>query len=395
MTQDPSMPTDQRRFGAADVIAGLSVALVVVPQSLAYAEIAGMPPYTGLYAAALPSIAAAPLSASRYLQTGPVAMTALLTFGALSAIAEPGTTDYIGLAMLLALMVGVIRLILGLIKGGMITNYMSPAVILGFTSAAAALIIASQSATIFGVVDAKDDLVARFVDALSRVGDWNWEAIGIAAGTAAIMLAGRRVNKLFPGVLVAVIIGVVVAALTGYSGELVGEVPEGFPPLSLALPWSRAADLAVPALIIAMVGFAEPTAIARTMALQDRERWDADRELISQGVANIASGISGGFPVGGSFARSSINRLAGAKTRWSGAVTGLAVVAFMPFAGVLSELPKAVLGAIVVVAVSGLLKIPEMIRLLRVSWGQSFVAWVTAVATILLSPRVDLAIIVG
>ncbi len=383
------------RFGFHDVVAGVSVALVVIPQSLAYAEIAGMPPYTGLYAAALPAIAAAPLASSRYLQTGPVAMTALLSFGALSAIAEPATDEYVGLAMLLAIVVGVARLALGAVKGGMITNYMSPSVVLGFTTAATLLIVASQSALVVGLPDPDSDLMRRAVDVVANPGTWNWEALALSVVVAIVIIGGRRVHPLFPGVLLAVVVGIAVSAATSYSGELVGQIPAGFPPFSLSLPWSRIPELVVPGIIIAAVGFAEPTAIARTMAVHDRERWDASRELISQGLANVASGISGGFPVGGSFSRSSINRVAGARSPWAGAVTGLAVLAFMPFAGVLAELPLAVLGGIVIVAVFGLIRIPDMVRLARVSWGQAFVAWSTAAATILLSPRVDLAVLFG
>jgi SulP family sulfate permease len=385
-----------KRFGLADIIAGVSVAFVVIPQSLAYAEIAGMPAYTGLYAAALPAIVAAPFASSRYLQTGPVAMTSLLSFGALSTLATPGTDDYITIALLLAVIVGLARVALGLVKGGMIANYMSPPVILGFTTAAAILIIASQSATVVGFTEWPSDLLERLWNALTNPGDWTWSAIGVSVLTAALILAGRKVHPVFPGVLVAVIAGVLIGHLTGYPSELlVGDIPERLPPISFSLPWSQVPSLIVPGIIIAMVGFAEPTAIARTMAARDRERWDASQELISQGVANLASGLSGGFPVGGSFSRSSVNRMAGARTRWSGAITGVTVLAFMPFADVLAELPRAVLGAIVVVAVAGLIKIPEMIRLIRISWGQAAVAWGTALATLVLSPRVDLAVLLG
>jgi SulP family sulfate permease len=213
--------------------------------------------------------------------------------------------------------------------------------------------------------------------------------------TVVLVFGGRRLNPLIPGALIAVIIGLVVGGTDAYSGELVGSIPEGLPPFSLALPWSRLPSLIVPGLIIAVVGFAEPTAIARTLAIQDRERWDANRELVSQGIANLAAGLSGGFPVGGSFSRSSVSKLAGARSRWAGAVTGLVVLAFTPIAGVLSNLPRAVLGAIVISAVITLVRIPEMIRLTRVTWGQATVAWGTFFATLALSPRIDIAVLVG
>ena len=376
------------------MIAGVSVAVVVIPQSLAYAELAGMPAYTGLYAAALPPLAAAFFASSRYLQTGPVAMTSILTFGALSTMADPFSSKYVGLALVLALLVGIFRLGLGIVGGGGITNFMSNPVVLGFTTGATLLIIASQSGLAFGVTDVPSGLVERLFHVLSSPGDWSWPAIGLAAITIVLVRVGPRIHALFPGVLVAVLIGM--AATLGTDAlELVGDVPSGFPPFSLDLPWSEVPGLLISAAIIAVVGFAEPTAIARTFATQDRERWDASRELISQGVANIASGLSGGFPVGGSFSRSSINRLAGAKSRWSGAVTGIAVLAFTPFAGIISELPRAVLGGIVIAAVIKLVRIPAMFRIIRISWGQAVIAWTTFFATILLSPRIDLAVLLG
>jgi SulP family sulfate permease len=383
------------RFSARDVLGGLSVALIVIPQGLAYAEIAGMPPVTGLYAAALPALAAAPFASSRYLQTGPTAMTALLSFGAVTALATPGTTEYISLSLLLALLVGVARLGLGLLSGGTVTNYMSPPVVLGFSTAAAVLIISSQLPTALGLTGAPQGLLARAPDALARVDEWNGAALALALFVGAVVWGARRISPLIPGILIVVIVGLIVGAQSSYGAELVGAVPEGFPPLGLEFPWSRLPDLLVPGLVIALIGFAEPTAIARTMAARDRERWDPSRELLSQGFANLVSAFSGGFTVGGSFSRSAISRLAGARTKWAGAVTGAAVLAFMPFAGVLSSLPKAVLASIVITAVVPLARVPDLVRLLRISWGQSAIALITVVATMAFAPRVDLGVVVG
>jgi sulfate permease, SulP family len=384
-----------RRIQVGDLVAGVSVAFIVVPQGLAYAELAGLPSYVGLYAAAFPPLLAAFFASSRYLQTGPVAMTALLSFGALSEMATPGSPEYVRLALLLAVVVGVVRLGLGLTHGGAITHYMSHPVVLGFTTGAVFLIIASQAAVAFGVDGAPEDLLPRLWAVVSAPGSWNSHAVLLSAGVAAIIITSRRIHPLVPGVLIAVLVGLAVGGLTDYGASLVGEVEAGLPPFSLSLPWGDLPQLIVPGIIIAGVGFAEPTAIARTLAAQDRERWDPSRELVSQGVANIAAGLTGGFPVGGSFSRSSVNKLAGARSRWSGAVTGLAVLAFTPFAGVLSSLPRAVLGAIVITAVVRLVRIPDMIRLIKVTWGQSVIAWVTFAATLVLSPRIDLAVLVG
>lgn len=389
-----TLPSNNR-ITTADVIAGLSVALILIPQAIAYADIAGMPAVTGLYAASLPLIVAAFFASSRYLQRGPVTITALLTFGALSAIATPYSPDYVKLALLLALIVGVSRIVLGLVGGGAITRYMSQPVIIGFTAGAAVLIIASQAAAVFGITDAPTRLTSRLAFVLTHPGAWNGQAVAMGAGAAAIMLIGRRLHAVFPGVLVAVAAGIGIAATTSYSGAVVGDVPASLPTVSLALPWSSLPKLIIPGVVIAIVGFAESIAIARTMAAADRERWDPDRELISLGAANIAAGLAGGFPVGGSFSRSSLNHMTGAKTRWSGAVTGLAVLAFIPFSAVLTDLPRAVLGATVIVAVARLIRIDQLIEVTRVSWGQGAVAWGTAAATLVLAPRIDLAVLIG
>ena len=382
-------------FSVRDIIGGLSVAVVVIPQSLAYAEIAGLPAAMGLAAAALPALAAAPFASSRYLQTGPVAMTALLTFGALTVLAEPGTADYIELALLLALVVGVVRILLGVFKAGAIANYMSPPVILGFTTSAAILIASSQIGSAFGVDEVPEDLLERLWTVATNPGQWNWQAITLTVVVGVLAIGGRKLHPLLPGVLIAVIIGLWIGSRTGYSAALVGDIPEALSPLSLSMPWRRLPDLLVPGVVIATIGFAEATAIARTFAVQDRERWDPSRELIGQGVANMVAAVSGGFPVGGSFSRSSINRNAGGQTRWSGAVTGLLVLAFIPFAGVLSNLPQAVLGSIVVFAIYKLIRIDEIIRLFRVSRGQATVASFTAIVTLVLAPRVDQAVVLG
>lgn len=385
----------QRSPWLGDIVAGVSVAFIVVPQGLAYAKLAGLPPYTGLYAAALPSVAAAFAASSRYLQTGPVAMTALLTFGVLSSVATPESSEYVELALLLAVIVGVFRLALGLARGGAITHYMSHPVILGFTSGATLLIVASQSAAAVGLEAVPEDLLERLWFVVTHPGDWNLGAVALSIVTVLAVFGGRRLNPLVPGALIALVVGLAVGAMDSYSGALLGAVPEGLPSISLALPWSKTPELLVSAAIIAVIGFAEPTAIARTLAVQDRERWDPNRELISQGFANIAAGVSGGFPVGGSFSRSSVNKLAGARTRWSGAITGLAVLAFLPVAGVLEQLPRAVLAAIVISGVIRLVRIPDMIALIRITWGQATVAWGTFLATLLLAPRIDIAVLLG
>lgn len=378
-----------------DLIAGVSVALILIPQALAYAGIAGVPPYVGLLAAGLPTIAAAPFASSRYLQTGPVAMTALLTFGALSGMATPFSSGYIALASLLAIVVGVIRIGIGAANLGWIAYFMSKPVMIGFTIGAATLIAASQIPTLLGVQPGDSGLLSEAWRAIVTPTAWNSGAILFGAGAIAVILLSRRMGPRFPGVLIVIALATAISGLVGFDGAVVGDVPTGFPALSLALPWGEVGSLLLPGLVIALVGFTEAAAIATAFAAGDRESWSPSREFISQGAANIASGIAGGFPVGGSFSRSSVNRLAGARSKWSGAVTGIAVLAFVPLAGLLEDLPASILSAIVIVAVARLIEPQKILPIWRRSRPQTGVAAATLAATLILAPRIDLAVLVG
>jgi SulP family sulfate permease len=383
------------RVDPRDVVAGISVALVLLPQSLAYAQLAGMPADRGLYAAALPPIAAALFASSPYLQTGPVAITSLLTFAALTPLARPGSDEYVALGLALALVVGVVRLSIGLAKGGVIAYLMSQPVLIGFTSGAAILIVASQVPAALGADAPSDGVLERAAYAVRHVGEWEAAAIVLAVATLALALAGGRLHPLFPGVLVAVVLAIVYARLASYGGDTVGSIDVAPLDVPFDLGWGSLPELLLPGLVIAVIGFAEPAAIARTFAAQERRRWDANREFVSQGVANVAATVSGGFPVGGSFSRSALNRLAGARTRWSGAITGIAVLAFLPFAGALSSLPRAVLAAVVIAAVVPLIRVGPLLRLVRYSRGQFVVAAATFALTLALSPHVERALVIG
>ena len=383
------------RLKAGDVVAGLSVASVLIPQAVAYAALAGMPPQHGLYAAALPPLAAAVFASSRYLQTGPVAITSLLTFGALAALAVPESTNYVAMAAVLALLVGVLRVGLGMLRGGWVAYLMSQPVLTGFTTAAAILIISSQLPTALGILPPEGSLVGRAVWSLRHVEAWEPTSVVLAFLTGGLILGGRRLHRLFPGVLVAVVLGILFSMLSGYPGATVGHLSAGLPPISVDLPWGTVTTLLLPAAIIALVGFAEPAAISRIFAAQDRERWNPSREFVAQGVSNLASGLSGGFPVGGSFSRSSVARLAGGQTQWSGAITGVILLLFLPFANVLAPLPRAILGAIVISAVFQLIAIPTMLRLVQSSRPQALVSWTTAIATLWLAPHIEWAVVLG
>ena len=370
---------------------------MLVPQSLAYAQLAGMPAYRGLFAAAIPPLVAAPLASSPYLQPGPTALSALLTYGALSPIAPIGSARYIELGLLLALMVGLIRVTVGLLRAGVLAYLLSQPLLVGFVPAAAILIVASQLPVALGVqahAHGHNELY-RAARALTQFGHWRLDAILIAMLAAAVFLVGKRIHPLSPGVLLAVIGAILYGKLAHYGGPKLGPVHVGFPPLTRSVPVSEMPRLILPALVIALVGFAEASSIARMYAALERKRWDANREFVSQGAANLGAGLLGGFPVGASFSRSALNRLAGARTNASGLVTGLTVCALLPFAYLLAPLPQSVLAATVIIAVVGLVRPLPLLRLARLSRPQFLVAAVTFSLTLALAPHVEEAVLIG
>ncbi len=236
---------------------------------------------------------------------------------------------------------------------------------------------------------------ARSAWALVHPGSWTFMALVISALTLVLMLRGRRLHRLFPGVLVAVVVALVYSRSFDYDGAVIPDVEAGLPTWSLDLPWASTGSLITGGLVIALVGFAEPASIARTFANEDQTRWSSSREFFASGLANTVAGLTGAYPVGGSFSRSSVNRFAGAETRASGAITGLVVLAFLPFAGLLDGLPDAVLGAIVVGAVLSLVKPKRLARLWKRSPWQAGLAWITFVATLLTPPNVQYAVLLG
>ncbi len=388
--------TPPGRLSKGDVIAGLSVALILIPQSMAYAELAGLPPHHGLYAATIPLIAAAFLASSPYLQTGPVALTGLLTFGALAPLAPIGTAEYAALAALLALVVGIARLLVGLLRAGWLVYLMSHSMTTGFLSAAAILILSSQLPGAVGAeVDPGLGVLGRAAAALSDPSGWHGTAVALSLFTIATVTIAGRIHPLVPGVLIAAVVGVAVSIVTGYDGVTVGDIPAGLPPVSADLPWEMLPSIVLPGIIISVIGFAEGVSISRVFASEARQHWDADREFLSKGMANVAAAFTGGLPVGGSLSRTSVNRLAGAESRWSGMVTGLAVLAFLPFSGILSPLPRAVLSGIVIAAIWKVIQPTKVLALWSVSRAQALVGWGTFALTLALSPKIDQAIMIG
>jgi SulP family sulfate permease len=324
-----------------------------------------------------------------------VALTALLTLGALLPLAPPGTPEYIGLAALLALVVGTVRVIIGRFRLGWMAFFLSQPVLMGFTAAAALLIMGTQLPAVLGVRPPVEGIARAAFWALTHPGSWEPASLGLSVFTVVLVLGSRRLHPLVPGVVLAAVAGLGFSLLTGYQGPIIGEVPHDLPVLSMSLPWGRLPSLMLPGIVIAMVGFAEAASVAQTYATRERRPWDPDREFVSQGVANLASGLVGAFPVGGSFSRSSLIYMAGGRTRWAGLVSGATVLLFLPFAGILAPLPKAILSVIVILAVAQLVKARPLLGLLTISTPQALVGWAAFVMTLALAPHVEQALVLS
>ncbi len=257
------------------------------------------------------------------------------------------------------------------------------------------MIGSSQIPAILGVAPQLGGIFERAVEALFAPSLWDWESIGFGAMTIAFIGGGRLIHPIFPGLLLAVIAAVGISLVVGYEGTRVGPIPAGLPEIPWELPWAKVPELILPGAVIALVGFAEAASISQTFAEREQRAWDPNQEFVSQGAANVAAAVSGGFPVGGSFSRSAVNHLAGAKTRRSGGITGLAVFAVLPFAFLLAPLPKAVLGMAILSAIRSLFNPAPLIELWRFSRLQAAIAAVTLGMTLFFAPRVEIAVVVG
>ena len=314
----------------ADAIAGLTVALVLVPQSMAYAQLAGLPAYVGLYASFLPVIFASVFGSSMQLATGPVAIVSLLTAAALEPIAIQNPDGYLAYAAILAFMVGAFQLSLGLLRLGVLVDFLSHPVVVGFTNAAALIIASSQLGKIFGIETRKGDHHYETV--------WNLlqdipstHLITFLMGILSIMLLVmlKKLAPKLPNVLITVVICILLSYFLGYNdkgGSVIGFIPDGLPGFKVPdVEFNQVVNLIVSAAIIGLLGFVEAISVAKAIASETRQRLSANQELVGQGISNIVASIFQAYPVSGSFSRSAVNFDADARTGLSSIVAGIIV----------------------------------------------------------------------
>jgi SulP family sulfate permease len=398
----------------ADLIAGLTVALVLIPQSMAYATLAGLPEVYGLYIAFVPVFIAALWGSSRQLGTGPVAVVSTMTATTLTPVVilllpsgytpEQYMALYIPTAMLLSFLVGVFQFALGVFRLGAIVNFLSHPVIVGFTNAAALFIGLTQVSKIFGVTmpgGASDHfLTVRIWGVVQNLSDTHVATLLMGIAAFAIMIIVKRYMPKLPGVLLAVVITTVASYLMDFEqmgGKVVGAIPEGLPSFAMpAFSYEAVSGLLIGAIIIAMVGFMEAISIAKAMAAKTKDRIDPNQELIGQGLGNIMGSFFQAYPSSGSFSRSAVNLNAGAKTGFSSVVTAIIVVITLLFlTPLLYHLPKATLAAVVIMAVFGLINFISIEHIWRTNKHDGIAAIVTFIVTIGAAPKLDHGIIIG
>ncbi|WP_170464824.1 SulP family inorganic anion transporter [Ruegeria arenilitoris] len=385
-----------------DLIAAVIVTIMLIPQSLAYALLAGLPPEAGLYASIVPILLYAIFGTSRSLAVGPVAVVSLLTASAIGQVAEQGTAGYAVAALTLAFLSGGFLVLMGILRLGLLANFLSHPVIAGFITASGILIATSQLKHILGVDAQGHTLPEMVMSILSHLPQLNWVTVAIGVSATVFLfwvraslkstLRAMRVPPLLADILtkagpVAAVVATTVCVwafdLAGQGVKIVGSVPQSLPPLTMpGFSLDLLNALLVPAILISVIGFVESVSVAQTLAAKKRQRIDPDQELIGLGAANLGAAFTGGYPVTGGFARSVVNFDAGAETPAAGAFTaiGLAIAA-LALTPLVYFLPNATLAATIIVAVLGLVDL----SILKKTWDYSRADFAAVTATILLT----------
>ncbi len=395
----PWMRTYTKEKCIADFTAGLTVAVVLVPQAMAYAMLAGLPPVYGLYAGLVGAGIAALFGSSTQLSTGPVAIVSFLVLTSLAPFATPESAEYIALAIALALVVGVIQFLMGAFRLGFIMNFVSHSVVVGFSSAAAIIIASTQVPSLLGIKIGQHEFVFEtFVDIFKNIPETSIPTLIVGIFSVAAILLMKRIHKAFPAALVVVVVSILASIYFHFESmgiKVVGAVPSGIPfPSFPDISISGIMGILGTAVVISIIGFMEAFAIAKALAVKKHEHINVNQELMGQGLANISVSFFKGYPVSGSFSRSAVNDLAGARTGFSSVFVSLFVLLALLFlAPYLYNLPKAVLASIVIIAVIGLVDFKKFVHLWNVDRNDGIIAATTFATAFIMKP--DYAIFIG
>ncbi len=365
--------------------AGFSVALLMVPQSVAYAALAGMPLVTGLYAALLPALVGVMWGGSTRLSIGPSALTCVLISASLTGLAQPSSVQWVNLAIWLALLAGTLQLLMGVLRYGWLLNLISSPVMMGFTQAAGLLIMASQLPSLTG---------------WQTGGSFQWTDVGFGAASLAALFLAKKWAPKSPSIMLVVAASAAVSYAIGYAdrgGAVIGALPASLP--SLGLPYLLTLEelvfLAGPAVLIALVSFLEAASCAKTENQKEGTVWQENQDLIGQGLAKIVSGLCGSFATSTSFSRSAINLASGAKTGWAVLGTTSFVLLAVFASPALFHVPRAVLAAVVILAVSSLIQPLAFVKLWRIARIEAMTAGMTFGITLLSAPRIYWGVLAG
>ncbi len=382
-----------------DFYAGLTNAAVVLPQGVAFATIAGLPPVYGLYTAMVPPVVAALFGSSRHLISGPTTAISIVVFASISPLAAPGSPEFVRLAITMAFIAGTYQLILGFARMGALVNFVSHSVVVGFTAGAAILIVTSQLSHYFGLhIAAGESFLETWRDFATQLGSLNWRVAVVASLTLATAITLMILRPRWPSMLLAMIIGGVLAALLGGESaglRIVGELGHDLPPLS-APDYSFASlkALGSGALAIAMLGLVEAVSIARSIALRSGQRIDGNQEFVGQGLANVIGSFFSSYPSSGSFTRSGVNYDAGAVTPLAAIFSALALVLIVLLISPLAaHLPIAAMAGVIMLVAYRLFDWHHIRRIMRTSKRETAVLLTTFLATLFV--ELEFAIYVG
>jgi sulfate permease, SulP family len=389
------------RFLRPDLMAGLTVAVMTIPQSMAYALIAGLPVQYGLYASIVPTIVGCLWGSSAHLISGPTTTVSLVVFSVLSALAVPNSISYIQLALFLSLLVGLTKMLMGFARLGTLLNFVSHAVLVGYMAGAAVLIACNQLTGLLGIhqVHHSATFYQNIWYIVSHINQTSWITLMLGLLTMGVIIGLDKLKPALPGPLIALALaGVIVALfhLDRHGVAVVGDLPRGLPPLHLPgkVEIKQTFRLASGAFAIAILGLVEAVSIAKSIAAQSRQRLDINREFVGQGLANVSACLFSGYPGSGSFVRSALNFSAGGKTPLSGIISGVAVAVMVILAAPLAgKLPMSALAGVLMVVSYGMIRKRDIVRIIKATRGDAAVLMVTFLSTLLLN--IEFAIYVG